>query len=60
MAVGESAHVANLVVEGEDGKQQEWAVEGRPPGILGRAGWDSSVLKPGETVTVHASPGEER
>ena len=47
-----------LVVEGEDGKQQEWAVEGRPPGILGRAGWDSSVLKPGETVTVHASPAK--
>jgi Family of unknown function (DUF6152) len=47
-----------LTVEGADGKQQEWAVEGRPPGILGRAGWDSTVLKPGETVTVHASPSK--
>ncbi len=61
VALGESAHLAvRSSVEGEDGKQQEWAVEGRPPGILGRAGWNSTVLKPGETVTVHASPGEER
>jgi uncharacterized protein DUF6152 len=47
-----------LTVEGADGKQQEWAVEGRPPGILGRAGWDSTILKPGESVTVHASPAK--
>jgi hypothetical protein len=47
-----------LEVKGEDGKQQEWAVEGRPPGILGRAGWDSTILKPGESVTVHASPSK--
>jgi hypothetical protein len=47
-----------LTVRGEDGKEQEWAVEGRPPGMLGRAGWSSTVLKPGETVTVHASPSK--
>jgi hypothetical protein len=47
-----------LTVEGEDGKTQEWAVEGRPPGILGRAGWSSSVLQPGERVTVYASPAK--
>jgi hypothetical protein len=47
-----------LTVEGEDGKVQEWAVEGRPPGILGRAGWSSTILKPGERVTVHASPAK--
>ena len=41
-----------------NGEQQEWAVEGRAPGILGRAGWDSAVLQPGETVTVHASPAK--
>ena len=33
-----------LTVEGDDGKAQEWAVEGRPPGILGRAGWNSTIL----------------
>jgi hypothetical protein len=47
-----------LTVEGEDGKVQEWAVEGRPPGILGRAGWSSTILVPGERVTVHASPAK--
>jgi hypothetical protein len=48
----------HLEVEGEDGSRQEWAVEGRAPGVLGRAGWDSAILKPGETVTVHASPSK--
>jgi hypothetical protein len=47
-----------LTVEGADGKAQEWAVEGRPPGILGRAGWNSTILVPGERVTVHASPAK--
>src|SRR5688572_29147968 len=45
-----------LEVDGADGKEQEWAVEGRPPGILGRAGWSGDLLQPGERVTVHASP----
>ena len=48
-----------MVVEDENGEQQEWAVEGRAPGILGRAGWDRSVLQAGETVTVHASPAKD-
>ena len=47
-----------LTVKGADGKEQEWAVEGRPPGILGRAGWSATVLKPGDQVTVHASPAK--
>ena len=33
-------------------------VEGRPPGILGRAGWSNTILQPGERVTVHASPAK--
>ncbi len=48
-----------MTVEDESGEEQEWAVEGRAPGILGRAGWDRNVLKPGETVTVHASPAKD-
>lgn len=48
-----------LAVEGDDGEAQEWAVEGRAPGILGRAGWNRAVLEPGETVTVHASPAKD-
>jgi hypothetical protein len=48
-----------LSVEGESGQTQEWAVEGRAPGVLGRAGWDRNVLEPGETVTVYASPSKD-
>ena len=48
-----------LTVENADGAAQEWAVEGRAPGVLRRAGWDSEILKPGETVTVHASPAKD-
>jgi len=33
-----------LTVEDENGAQIEWAVEGRAPGILRRAGWDRGVL----------------
>jgi hypothetical protein len=47
-----------MSVESEDGEAKEWAVEGRPPGILGRAGWSSTILRPGERVTVHASPAK--
>jgi len=37
----------------------EWALEGRAPGILGRAGWDRTILKPGDKVTVHCSPAKD-
>jgi hypothetical protein len=42
----------------KDGKV-EWALEGRAPGVLGRAGWDRTVLKPGEKVTVHFSRAKD-
>ena len=48
-----------MIVEDENGEPQGWAVEGRAPGILGRAGWDPDVLQAGETVTVHASPAKD-
>ena len=48
-----------MTVEDEEGNELEWAVEGRAPGILGRAGWHPTVLQPGETVTVHASPAKD-
>jgi hypothetical protein len=48
-----------LTVKNDDGTEQEWAVEGRAPGVLRRAGWDSEILEPGETVTVHASPSKD-
>jgi hypothetical protein len=48
-----------MTVENGDGVEEEWAVEGRAPGILGRAGWDRDVLQPGDRVTVHASPAKD-
>jgi hypothetical protein len=48
-----------LIVTDEKGGTVEWACEGRAPGVLGRAGWDRTVLKPGEKVTVHMSPAKD-
>jgi hypothetical protein len=41
------------------GKLVEWSIEGRPPGILLRAGWTKNSIKPGDTVTVDFSPAKD-
>ncbi len=41
-----------LEVDDEKGGKVEWHAEGRAPGILLRAGWTRTSMKPGETVTV--------
>ena len=43
----------------EKGEKVEWSLEGRAPGILGRAGWDRNILKPGEKVTVYMSRAKD-
>ena len=48
-----------MTVAGDNGEEVEWAVEGRAPGVLGRAGWSRTSLQAGETVTVHASPTKD-
>src|SRR5262245_40373223 len=48
-----------MIVDDPKAGKVEWAVEGRAPGVLGRIGWDRTVLKPGEKVTVHASPAKD-
>jgi uncharacterized protein DUF6152 len=50
-----------LIVDVDDGKggKVEWAMEGRAPGVLLRAGWSRSVLKPGDKVIVHYSPSKD-
>jgi len=48
-----------LAVEDEDGSVTEWAVEGRAPGILRRAGWHPTVFEAGEEVQVYASPSKD-
>ena len=47
-----------LIVDVDDGKGV-WAMEGRAPGVLLRAGWTRTVLKPGDKVTVHYSPSKD-
>jgi hypothetical protein len=49
----------HVVVDDGKGGKVEWACEGRAPGVLGRAGWSRSILKPGEMVTVHMSPAKD-
>src|SRR5262245_22944447 len=48
-----------LTVDDPKAGKVEWAVEGRAPGVLGRVGWDRTVLKAGDKVTVHASPAKD-
>jgi Family of unknown function (DUF6152) len=50
-----------LIMDVDDGKggKVEWAMEGRAPGVLLRAGWSRSVLKAGDKVTVHYSPSKD-
>src|SRR5262245_21220591 len=50
-----------LILTVDDGKcgTVEWAVEGRAPGVLLRAGWTRSSMKPGETVTVDLSRAKD-
>ena len=49
----------HVVVDDGKGGKVEWACEGRAPGVLLRAGWSRSILKAGETVTVHMSPAKD-
>jgi len=48
-----------LTAVDENGKQVEWALEGRPPGVLLKAGWTRKSLVPGETITVDYSPAKD-
>jgi len=50
-----------VVLEVDDGKggKAEWAVEGRAPGVLLRAGWTKNSLQPGEMITVDFSPAKD-
>jgi hypothetical protein len=46
------------VDDGKGGKAQ-WAIEGRTPGQLVRAGWSKTTLKQGETITIDFSPAKD-
>ena len=45
------------VEDAETGEQVEWRVEaGSPVNLMGRGGWEASVLEPGQDVTVILRP----
>jgi len=48
-----------LAVDDGKGGKVEWAVEGRAPGVLLRAGWTKNSLQPGEMITVDFSPAKD-
>jgi hypothetical protein len=48
-----------LTVDDGKGNKVDWKVEGRPPGILSRAGWSPKILQPGETITIDLSPAKD-
>jgi Family of unknown function (DUF6152) len=45
-----------LDVRNEKGETDRWAVEMNPPSYLVKAGWKSSTIKPGDTVTILVNP----
>jgi hypothetical protein len=46
------------VDDGKGGKEM-WEIEGRPPGVLSRAGWSKTIFKVGDTITVDFSPAKD-
>jgi hypothetical protein len=48
-----------LSVDEGNGGTVQWAIEGRTPGQLVRAGWSKTILKPGDTITVDFSPAKD-
>ena len=48
-----------LSVDDGKGAKTVWAIEGRAPGVLARAGWSRSSMKVGDTVTIDFSPAKD-
>jgi uncharacterized protein DUF6152 len=48
-----------LSVDDGKGGKVDWAIEGRTPGQLLRAGWSRSTLKAGDIITVDFSPAKD-
>jgi hypothetical protein len=48
-----------LAVDDGKGGKTEWQIEGRPPGVLARAGWSKNTFKQGDVVTVDFSPARD-
>ena len=48
-----------LSVDDGKGGKVEWEIEGRPPGVLSRAGRSRTIFKVGDTITVDFSPARD-
>ena len=48
-----------LSVDDGKGGKTSWEIEGRPPGVLSRAGWSKTIFKVGDTITVDFSPAKD-
>jgi len=48
-----------LSVDDGKGGKTSWEIEGRPPGVLARAGWSKTIFKVGDTITVDFSPARD-
>lgn len=48
-----------LSVDDGKGGKVDWAIEGRTPGQLVRAGWSKGILKAGDVITVDFSPAKD-
>jgi len=45
-----------VLIENEDGEQEEWSIEGGGPNTLFRKGWRPNSFKPGEIVEFKMNP----
>ena len=45
-----------IVVESEDGSEQQWSIEGLGPNTLFRRGWRPDSFKPGDEIAIRFYP----
>jgi hypothetical protein len=51
-----SPHTFILLKVNKDGKDTVWNLEGASPSALGRDGWSSKTIKPGDELTMKIDP----
>jgi len=45
-----------ILIENEDGEQEEWSIEGGGPNTLSRNGWRPTSFKPGDHIEIKFNP----
>src|SRR3954469_19065747 len=54
-----SPHVTIQVLSANRGGLATWAIEGGSPTVLARGGWTSTVLKPGDRISLGIHPRKD-